>query len=121
MNLAQLYALNDKQRFPSFGFAGNPSGEERPSTLFYADFKVAEAFGLDAVRETFQNCGDLNRRDWKEVAELAVVLNYLLWDAHDRGDKSLEKLYTEYWHKVNSICSAWTDEARAEYYFRLTD
>lgn len=120
MNIAQLYALNDAQRFPCY--AGNPVREQdRPSTLFYADFKVADAFGLDAVRETFQNCGDLNRRDWKEVAELAVVLNHLLWDAYNAHNEPLARLYDGYWHTVNGICSSWTDEERAEYYFRLTD
>lgn len=42
MNPMQLYAINDAQRFPSF--SGEPSEEDRPSTLFYADFKVAEPF-----------------------------------------------------------------------------
>lgn len=119
MNLAQLYALNDKQRFPAYN--GTPSEDERPSTLFWADFKVAEAFGLEAVRETFVNCGDLNRRDWKEVAELSVVLNHLLWDAHQNSNESLARTYDRLWRIVHNICSAWTDEERVSYYFRLTD
>lgn len=119
MNIAQLYALSDKQRFPAFG--GTPSEADRPSTLFWADFKVAEAFGEKAIRETFQNCGDLNRRDWKEVAELAVVLNHLLWDAHNAHNELLASLYDGYWHTVNGICSSWTDKERVSYYFQLTD
>lgn len=119
MDLAQLYALSDKQRFPAFG--GTPSEADRPSTLFWADFKVAEAFGEKAIRETFQNCGDLNRRDWKEVAELAVVLNHLLWDAHNAHNEPLARLYDGYWRAVNGICSSWMDEERTSYYFQLTD
>lgn len=119
MNPMQLYAINDAQRFPSF--SGEPSEEDRPSTLFYADFKVAEPFGEKAVKDTFKNCGDLTKRDWKEVAELSVVLNHLLWEAFYAKNEPLAKLYDKLWREVNGLCHSWTDEERVSYYFHLTD
>jgi len=115
MNPMQLYALNDAQRFPSF--SGTPSEADRPSTLFYADFKVAEPFGEKAIRETFQNCGDLTKRD----AELSVVLNHLLWEAYNNGREKIARLYDELWRKVHGLCRSWTEEERVSYYFELTD
>lgn len=119
MNPMQLYAINDAQRFPSF--SGEPSEADRPSTLFYADFKVAEAYGIKAVKDTFKNCGDLIKRDWKEVAELSVVLNHLLWEAYYAGMEELAKLYDKLWKEVHGYCLTWEDEERATYYFKLTD
>ena len=119
MNPMQFYALNDAQRFPSF--SGEPSEADRPSTLFYADFKVAEAYGIKAVKDTFKNCGDLTKRDWKEVAELSVVLNHLLWEAYYAKNEPLAKLYDKLWREVDGLCHSWTDEDRATYYFNLTD
>lgn len=119
MNPMQFYAFNDAQRFPSFG--DTPSEADRPSTLFYADFKVAEAHGIKAVKDTFKNCGDLTNRDWKEVAELSVVLNHLLWEAYYAHNEPLAKLYDKLWREVDGLCHSWTDEERATYYFNLTD
>lgn len=119
MDLQQLYALSDKQRFPAYD--GTPSEEDRPSTLFYADFKVAEAFGEKSVKDTYKNCGDLSERDWKEVAELSVALNHLLWEAYNAHNEPLARLYDGFWREVDGICSSWEDEERADYYFRLTD
>ena len=119
MNPMQLYALNDAQRFPSF--SGTPSEADRPSTLFYADFKVAELYGIEAVKNTFKNCGDLTKRDWKEVSELSVVLNHLLWEAYHAGKEELAKLYDKLWREVDGLCHSWTDEERVSYYFNLTD
>lgn len=117
MNPMMLYALNDAQRFPSFGMPE----DKRPSTLFYADFKVAEARGEEAIKDTYKNCGDLTKRDWKEVAELSLVLNHLLWEAYHAGKEELSKLYDKLWKEVHGFCLTWEDEELATYYFDLTD
>lgn len=118
--LQQLYAINDAQRFPSFG----PTDAPRASTLFYADFKVAEAFGTRALRDTYRNCGDLRTRDPKEVTELAVVANHLMWEAHDHGNDTLLKFYREIWDECNAAAygddSTWT-KAYRRHFFQVTD
>ena len=126
MTLSQLYAINDAQRFPCAHEVA------RPSTLFYADFKVAEAFGIKATYETFRNCGDLTSRDPKEVTELYVALNHLLFEANARNEelkakglfsprtKKLENYYLRRQEDVKKITYTWSEEDR-QHFFLVTD
>lgn len=124
MTLNQLYALSD--RFPAYYY-----DENRPSTVFYADLKVAMAFGIRAVWDTLKRCGDLTKRDPYEVTELYVVLNHLLWEiAAAFGNEpptpeyKVHKIYTAFEKKYNAIkdeiVPTWTDEQR-EHFFRVID
>lgn len=120
-SLRRLYALTDAERFPAAHQLDE--GQERPATLFYADFKVAEAFGAKAVRDTMRNCGDLRKRDWKEVVELIAVLNNLGREAHLRGDKPLADYYFRHYQFVDAVAKERIagDEEKANYLFRITD
>lgn len=114
--LQALYSLNDAQRFPSFADDG-----KRPSTLFYADFKVAEAFGLNAIKETMERCGNLATRAPAEVTELYIVLNHLIWDAYERGNTELRSVYQIVYDRIDGeIVPAWSDADRSRFY-QITD
>lgn len=126
MTLNQLYALSDRERFPAYYY-----DENRPSTVFYADLKVAMAFGIRAVWDTLKRCGDFTKRDPYEVTELYVVLNHLLWEiAAAFGNKpptqeyKIYKVYTAFEKKYNTISDeivpTWTDEQR-EHFYRVID
>ena len=120
---AQLYALADKERFPSLVL----DGDERPSTLFYADFKVDEPLGPAALRGTMRRCGDIERLDMKEVGELVVALDHLAWEADRAGRTAQARTYTDLYHKsrdaLNKRVAAIKDEdekqAAEEYVFKL--
>ena len=115
-NLQSLYAINDAERFPSFGDDG-----KRPSTLFYADFKVAEAFGFESVCETMERCGDLKTRNPAGVTELYVVLNHLIWEANERGNTELQNYYQAAYDRIDAeIVPAWSDADRTRFY-EITD
>lgn len=111
-NLQALYSLNDAERFPSFNDDG-----KRPSTLFYADFKVAEAFGFKSVRDTMERCGDLKMRDPAEVTELYFVLNHLIWNAHECGNSELQSYYQAAYDRISAeIVPTWSEADRTRFY-----
>lgn len=121
-----LYSKSDRERFPSFHQV-----ENRPSTLFYADLKVAMAFGIRAVWDTLKNCGDLTKRDPKEVTELYVVLNHLMWEIAGHFGNAvppptykIHKVYKAFEKAFNKIgteiAPTWSDEDR-EHFFLVTD
>ena len=127
--LMGLYIPNDKQRFPAF----YPECEEkRPSTLFYADFKVAERFGMRAVFETMGRCGmgGIDKDKWREglnerytpaqITELYVVLNHLIWEAYEKGLSRLQEYYQLRYDFIRELSSDWTEEER-EHFFKVTD
>ena len=120
MNPLALYGISDAKRFPAFYSEVNA---ERPDTTFYADFKVAEPYGLKAVKGTYRRIG-ATKRDWKEQVELAAVLNHLLWEEYDRhpaAPTELYNFYTEKYYKLMEMFSKWKDQEKLEYQFKVLD
>ena len=121
----RLYALSDRERFPAFYYS-----ENRPSTLFYADLKVAMACGIRAVWETLKRCGDLTTRDPYEVTELYVVLNHLMLEiAAKFGNQpppiykahKMFKAFAKIFNRIrDEIVTGWTEEQQA-HFFRVID
>lgn len=120
------YATSDKDRFPSFA---QECEAARPSTCFYADLKVAEAFGVSAVKDTLVRCGDLHKRNPYEVTELYLVLNNLMWELADgcyapdlksrRG--KLYALYQQWYNTIDDIAGSEWPEAAQLHFYSVTD
>lgn len=87
---------NDKVLFPAFH---EDAQEWRENTLFYQDFKIAERFGMSAVKDTFKRAFVEWKTNAKYMCELTVVTNHLLWQHHDKGEDMLAKLYNEFYEK----------------------
>ena len=48
-----------------------------PVTTFWDDFTIAEAFGGNAVRDTFNRAFDEWKGNYKYLTELVMVLNHM--------------------------------------------
>lgn len=107
MNPMIYYAQNSKEQFPSYDEA---TQEKRVGTTFYADFKVAEAFGKSAVNDTWRRAWNGWKDDCKYCVELCVVTNHLCWEHHG-GNEDLSKWYADKYHYLfNRIFAAGTKE-----------
>lgn len=130
--LVSLYSMTDKERFPAGQLA---EGLEREGTLFWADFTVAEAYGVDAVRSTFKNCL-YQSRPYKEITELVIVLNHKTWQFYEKMTKEekggrdlakiaryhkLYKVYEAYYYEVNSYAHETLTGDEARFFFAVTD
>lgn len=126
--LGALYALSDAERFPASQLA---EGLERESTLFWADFSVADRFGIKAIRETFANA-HFETRGYKVVTELAVVLNHKIWEWYEKAENAnderkrkvcefVQALYNGYYDQV----CAWVNDNlkgdEATFFWRVMD
>lgn len=88
----------DKDLFPAF----DPSGEVddwRESTTFYSDFKIAEAFGINAIKSTFKNAFKGWRNSIKYLTELAAVTNHLCWEWNGKNN-DISKFYSDSYYQV---------------------
>ena len=88
-------------------------------TTYYGDFTIAEAFGLDAVRDTYKKAVKDWAHNYKYFTEIVLVLNHKIWE-HYQNNEPLARLYDELWREADGIAAEWTGEA-AEYYFNVTD
>lgn len=99
-------------------------GELKPDykrcSTFAADFAIADSFGKEAVKETF----DRAFNEWKDrpkmMAEMALVLNHNIWRYHET-DPELAKVYDECWKQADEYCMEHYKDDDLDWYIQVTD
>ena len=71
-------------------------------TTFFQDFSIADKFGFEAIRDTYNRAFKEWKSDYKYLTELVMVLNWKLWQHYEEHNKEYEKLYTELYEKADS-------------------
>lgn len=62
--------------------------DERVSTTFAMDFAIAEAFGENAVKDTYRRAMRGWKDNYKYLTELVIVLNHRIWIWSDEYRKT---------------------------------
>lgn len=62
-------------------------------TTFANDFAIADAYGISAVKDTYNRCFEHFKNDVKYYTELVMVLNHLSWFWNSNQNKELCGLY----------------------------
>ena len=72
---------------------------ERESTTFTQDFRIAEAYGVAAIRDTYRRAFAAWKSQYKYLTELTMVLNHRLhhWFYVAGEDDERTKLYSRLW------------------------
>lgn len=93
----------------------------KPKTSFYRDFSIADMFGIDAIKDTFKRAFNEWKDDTEYFTELAMALNWKMWEHDDNGNQKYIKLYYELWQQADDyVFKHWNEEQRS-YYYRITD
>ena len=90
-------------------------------TTFWQDFSIADAFGAEAVKDTFKRAFEEWKSNVEYVTELAIVTNWKCWKHHERGRSDLSELYGELYYKVSGWCLDNLKGADLAYYLKCTD
>lgn len=91
-----------------------------PFTTFWEDFSIADAFGAEAVQDTFDRAFNEWKTQYKYLTELTIVLNHKIWLWYEKDDE-LAKLYDKLWRQADEYaCNTLQDEEIA-YYYKVTD
>ena len=92
-------------------------------TTFIQDFRIAEPFGVAAIKDTFKRA----MKEWKTniqyITELAIATNTLCWLHYDAGNTELSELYSDLYYQVQDYVYEGNHFSQAEldYYFQVTD
>lgn len=90
-------------------------------TTFWQDFTIADAFGTEAIKDTFNRAF----RDWKEnveyVTELTMVLNWKIWQHYENNNHEFSVLYDELWRESDEWCMVNLKGEDLTYYIKTTD
>ena len=89
-------------------------------TTFWADLTIAEAYGIEGVRDTYRRVNESWRDNYRYYTEFVLVLNHKIWYWYEKND-ALARLYDELWREADQwAADNYTGEAY-EYYFNVTD
>lgn len=92
----------------------------RPFTTFYEDFSIADNFGLDAVKDTYNRAFNEWKNNYKYLTEFVMVLNWKIWEHHE-SNEAYAKMYDELFHKVNDYALENLKGEELQYFYRVTD
>lgn len=92
----------------------------KPKTTFYQDFSIADAFGADAIRETYGRAFDQWKTDYIYLTEFVMVLNWKIWE-HYETNKELAEVYNELFHQADAYAVEHLEGQELQYFYKTTD
>lgn len=89
-------------------------------TTFWQDFSIADKFGIDAIKDTYNRAF----KEWKDnyiyLTELVLVLNWKIWDWYEK-DTSIAKVYNDFWEKTQNYAYDNLKGDELTYFYRTLD
>ena len=92
----------------------------KPQTTFYMDYSIAEQFGVNAVKETFERAFEKWKNDIVSENQLSMATNWKIWEHYEKNEK-LARVYNELWERIDSWCMENLKGEDMKYYLRTTD
>jgi hypothetical protein len=91
------------------------------TTTFWSDFTIADAFGIDAVKDTFKRAFKEWKDDYKYLTDLVIVLNHKCWEHYERGNQQLSKLYQDYFYEAQNYAYDTLKGEEFDYFWKKVD
>lgn len=89
-------------------------------TTFWQDFTIAEAFGLDAIQDTYDRAFAEWHDNVEYVTELCMVLNWKLFQWYEK-DRDFYFLYVNLYYDVDDWCYRNLKGDDLTYFLKTTD
>lgn len=90
-------------------------------TTFWDDFTIADKFGADSIKDTY----DRAFNEWKDnveyLVELILVLNWKIWEHYEKGNKTFAQIYDMFWRETDQYAVDNLKGDDLKYYYRTTD
>ena len=88
---------------------------------FFMDFSIADVFGANAIKDTFNRAFNEWKDDYKMLTALVITLNHKIWQHYEAENNKLASVYNELWEKADQYaCDTLKDEA-LKYFLEVTD
>ena len=90
-----------------------------PNT-FHQDFSIADVFGHNAIRDTYNRALEW-KTDVKMFTALVAILNVKCWEHYHRGNEATSKLYAELYYKAYNLGCRTFKGADFKYFWTTLD
>lgn len=97
--------------------------ESLAENTFYMDFTIADVFGINAVKDTYNRAFNEWKSDYKMLTALVVVLNHKIWEHYNATPRrnELVKLYNNLWTQAEDYAYTNLKGEELEYFYSITD
>lgn len=97
----------------------NVNGYETQTT-FWEDFTIADAFGIDAIKDTYKRAFAEWKGNYIYLTELVMVLNWKIWQ-HYKENKEIAEVYNDLWEQADAYACENLTGAESDYFYSTTD
>lgn len=94
---------------------------ERVSTTFWQDFSIADLFGVDAIKDTYNRAFNEWKSDYKYLTELVMVLNHKIWEHYEKDNSVYTELYAKLWRETHEWAYDNLKGAELRFYIDVLD
>ncbi len=101
-----------KEYFAQFGYD--------VKTTFWEDFSIAEKYGVDEIKDTYNRAFNEWKTNTEYITELAMILNHKGWQWYEKDD-DIAKVYFDLWEKCDGWCMDNLKDDALDYYISTTD
>ena len=91
----------------------------KPQTTFYTDFSIADKFGVNAIKDTFERAFKEWKNNYIYLTELVMVMSWKSFE-HERNYE-LCKLYSDLYYKSDKYAFDNLKGDELKYYIKTTD
>jgi hypothetical protein len=88
---------------------------------FWQDFTIADHFGGDAVKDTFNRAFKEWKTNYKMLTELIIVLNHKIWQHYEADHDALAHLYNDCWAEADAYAMDNLKGDELTYFLEMTD
>lgn len=89
-------------------------------TTFFNDFAIANAFGADAIKDTFERAFNEWKNNLEYVTELSMVMSIYSCYFYEKNENYMI-IYSDYYHKVDDYVFKHFKGEDLQYYIKTTD
>ena len=89
----------------------------KPISTFYMDFSIADHFGTDAIRDTYNRAFKSWSEDYKMLTELVMVLNWKIFKHFERNEV-YARLYQDLYMELNDWALEHLEGDELTYYYQ---
>ena len=92
----------------------------KPITTFWEDFSIAEAFGIEAIKDTYHRAFEEWKTNYQYLTELVMVLNWKLWQWWEVNN-AIALVYNDLWATADDYACANLKGEELAYFYKTTD
>lgn len=93
----------------------------KPKTTFWQDFSIADLFGAEAIKDTYERAKNEWLHNHVYITELVMVLNHKCWQHYDEGHSAISKLYTMLYNELDGLVAETLTGDELAYYYETID